>query len=109
MKGSHLTVAWVGSQHLSGILVGSSGRCVSPSSGLLPDSLCKKKRYVFVLVKLHDALHPLEPEWHLQSCSVARPESRDRELGPHAGRAVDGNSMTSLTCLEIISLPESWK
>ena len=71
--------------------------------------LSKKKRYVFVLVKLHDALHPLEPEWHLQSCSVARPESRDRELGPHAGRAVDGNSMTSLTCLEIISLPESWK
>lgn len=74
-----------------------------------PPSLCKKERDVFALVKLHDVLHPLEPERHLQSCSVARAESRGREPGPRAGRAVDGNSTTSLTCLEIISLPESWK
>ena len=60
---------------------------MSPSSGLLPDSLCKKEGDVFVLVKLHDALYPMEPERHLQSCSVARPKSRESRDGAQGQRA----------------------
>lgn len=98
MKGSHLTVAQEESQHVSRILEGSSGPCVSPSSGLLPDSLCKKEGDVFVLVKLHDALYPMEPERHLQSCSVARPESRESRESRDSAQGQRSRSSCRLCC-----------